>query len=247
MEILGIDIGGSGIKGAPVDVKTGELLTDRFRIATPQPAKPAPVMDVAAKIAAHFDWQGPIGCAFPGVVADGVVYTAANVHGSWIGTDGRGMLAERTGCRVHMLNDADAAGIAEMTVGTGQGRKGLVIMFTFGTGIGSAMFINGHLIPNTEFGHLELKGEKAEHRAAARFFEEGELSLEKWTKRMAKYLQHMERLLRPELIIFGGGVSKHHGDILPKVKTRAELVPAKLLNHAGIVGAALAAREAIVE
>ncbi len=244
MVILGIDIGGSGIKAAPVDVKAGELLSDRYRLATPRPAKPEAVMDVAAKVAAHFDWTGPIGCAFPGVVSGGVVHTAANVHNSWIGTDGRGLLVERTGCRVHMLNDADAAGIAEMSVGAGKGRMGLVIMFTFGTGIGSALFMDGHLIPNTELGHLEFKGEKAEHRAAARLFEDGELSLEKWTKRLDKYLQHVERLLRPELIIFGGGVSKQYTEILPRIKTRAELVPAKLFNHAGIAGAALAAHEA---
>ena len=243
MVILGIDIGGSGIKAAPVDVKAGELVTERYRLTTPRPAKPDKVMDVAAEVAAHFEWTGPIGCAFPGVVSEGVVYSAANVHNSWIGTDGRSMLAERTGCRVHMLNDADAAGIAEMTVGVGKGRKGLVIMFTFGTGIGSALFMDGHLIPNTELGHLELKGQTAEHRAAARLYEEGKLSLEKWTKRLDRYLQHVERILRPDLIIFGGGVSKQYKRILPNVKTRAELVPAKLFNHAGIAGAALAAHE----
>lgn len=242
MEILGIDIGGSGVKGAPVDVEKGTLLTERKRIPTPQPPTPDALSDVVAEVARDFKWQGPIGCTFPGVIKAGVVYTAANIDESWVGFNGQKLLEEKSGCRVLFLNDADAAGIAEMEFGAGQGHQGVVIMLTFGTGIGSAIFVDGRLLPNTEFGHMEIRGKDAEHRAADRVRTEKELSWEKWAERVNEFLGRMEMLLSPDLFIIGGGVSKKHEKFLPLLKTRAEIVPAQLLNDAGIIGAALAAK-----
>jgi polyphosphate glucokinase len=242
VEILGIDIGGSGVKGAPVDVEKGILLTERKRIPTPQPPTPDALGDVVAEVARHFKWQGPIGCTFPGVIKAGVVYTAANIDESWVGFNGQKLLEEKSGCRVLFLNDADAAGIAEMEFGAGQGHPGVVIMLTFGTGIGSAIFVDGRLLPNTEFGHMEIRGKDAEHRAADRVRTEKELSWEKWAERVNEFLGRMEMLLSPDLFIIGGGVSKKHEKFLPLLKTRAEIVPAQLLNDAGIIGAALAAK-----
>lgn len=242
MEILGIDIGGSGVKGAPVDVEKGTLLTERKRIPTPQPPTPDALGDVVAEVARDFKWQGPIGCTFPGVIKAGVVYTAANIDESWVGFNGQKLLEEKSGCRVLFLNDADAAGIAEMEFGAGQGHQGVVIMLTFGTGIGSAIFVDGRLLPNTEFGHMEIRGKDAEHRAADRVRTEKELSWEKWAERVNEFLGRMEMLLSPDLFIIGGGVSKKHEKFLPLLKTRAEIVPAQLLNDAGIIGAALAAK-----
>ncbi|HXV99618.1 MAG TPA: ROK family protein [Anaerolineae bacterium] len=242
MEILGIDIGGSGVKGAPVDVEKGTLLTERKRIPTPQPPTPDALGDVVAEVARHFKWQGPIGCTFPGVIKAGVVYTAANIDESWVGFNGQKLLEEKSGCRVLFLNDADAAGIAEMVFGAGQGHQGVVIMLTFGTGIGSAIFVDGRLLPNTEFGHMEIRGKDAEHRAADRVRTEKELSWERWAERVNEFLGRMEMLLSPDLFIIGGGVSKRHDKFLPLLKTRAEIVPAQMLNDAGIIGAALAAK-----
>ena len=183
MEILGIDIGGSGIKGAPVDTKKGELVADRYRIPTPQPSKPEAVGDVVAQIAQHFDWSGPIGCTFPAIIKQGVAHSAANVDKSWIGTNGKKLLEQNTNCPVVLLNDADAAGIAEMKFGAGRDRDGVVIMLTFGTGIGSAIFLDGNLVPNTEFGHMEIRGKEAEHRASDRIRKKKDL---KW-KKLKKY------------------------------------------------------------
>lgn len=242
MHVLGIDVGGSGIKGAPVDVAKGELLCERHRIVTPDPSTPDAVADVVARIASHFEWHGPIGCTFPAVIKDGVVCTAANVDKSWIGTHGEELLAARTGCPVRMLNDADAAGIAEMTFGAGKGERGLVFMLTFGTGIGTAIFIDGVLVPNTELGHLEYRGKEAELRASDRVREQKNLSYEKWAERVDEYLAVLEALFWPDLFIIGGGVSKRHDRFIPLLKRRARVVPAKLLNEAGIVGAALCAQ-----
>ncbi|WP_214320318.1 polyphosphate--glucose phosphotransferase [Nonomuraea sediminis] len=236
MEVLGIDIGGSGIKGAPVDVASGELTQERLRIPTPQPAKPEPVAEVVAKIVKHFSWSGPVGVTFPGVVMDGVVRTAPNLHAAWVGVDA-GKLFD--GARV--LNDADAAGIAEVAFGKGQGERGTVLMLTFGTGIGSALFIDGTLVPNTEFGHLELRGKEAEHRASDRVREERGLSWDKWAEKVEEYLRHVDMLLSPSLIIIGGGVSKKADKFLPHVKVDTRVVPAALQNEAGIIGAALVA------
>ena len=242
MEILGIDIGGSGVKGAPVDVEKGVLLAERQRIPTPQPPIPDALGNVVAEVAKHFKWQGPIGCTFPGVIKAGVVYTAANIDEAWVGLNGQKLLEEKTGCLVVFLNDADAAGIAEMQFGAGKGRQGIVIMLTFGTGIGSAIFVDGRLVPNTEFGHMEIRGKDAEHRAADRVRTEKELSWEKWAERVNEFLGRMELLFSPDLFIIGGGVSRKHDKFLSLLQTRAEIVPAQLLNEAGMIGAAIAAK-----
>ena len=242
MKILGIDIGGTGIKGAPVDTSAGTLAEERHRIPTPQPSEPEAVAEVVAEIAHQFKWKKPIGCTFPAIVKDGVVYSAANVDHKWVGTNGQTLLEEATGCPVTLVNDADAAGIAEMEFGAGKGHRGVVIMLTFGTGIGSAIFVNGALVPNTELGHLEIRGKDAEDRAADIVRQEKDLSWEKWAKRVNEYLRRVEFLFSPDLFIVGGGVSKKHERFLPLLHTRAEIVPAQLLNDAGIVGAALAAR-----
>jgi len=242
MHILGIDIGGSGIKGAPVDIDTGELLTERYRIPTPQPALPNDVGDVVAEVAKQFEWKGPIGCTFPAIIKDGVAFSAANVDKSWIGTNGQKLFRKKTGCPTLLINDADAAGIAEMEFGAGKGEMGVVIMLTLGTGIGSAVFLNGALVPNTELGHLEIRGKDAEARASERIREERDLSWEKWAEKVDEYLQRVEFLFSPDLFIIGGGVSKKYDKFLPLLHTRARIVPALLFNDAGIVGAALAAK-----
>lgn len=242
MQILGIDIGGSGIKGALVDIEKGELVTERHRIPTPQPASPDAVGDVVAQIAQHFEWQGPIGCTFPAVVRHGVVYSAANVDQSWIGTDGQTLLHEKTGCPLVLLNDADAAGIAEMQFGAGKGHQGVVFIITLGTGIGSAIFVNGHLFPNTELGHLILDGMDAEDWASDRVRKAEDLSWKKWSKRLNVYLDQLDALFSPDLFIIGGGVSKKHQKFIPRLEVRVPIVPAESRNEAGIIGAALAAQ-----
>ena len=244
MDILGIDIGGTGIKGAPVDVKTGALVAERHRIPTPQPALPDSVADVVAQVAAHFDWKGPIGCTFPGVVHAGTVKTAANVAKAWIGIDGQQLFSSRTGCPVTLLNDADAAGLAEMEFGAGRDKPGVVIMLTLGTGIGSAVFVDGKLLPNTEFGHLPIRGKAAEKRASEKVRQDKGLSWKKWGGHVDEVLRTIEFFLSPDLFILGGGVSKKHEKFLKHLNTRAPIVPAQMLNDAGIVGAALAARPA---
>lgn len=243
MNILGIDIGGSGIKGAIVDVKTGEMTTERQRIDTPTPSTPEAVAQVVAELVQQLNYQGPIGCTFPAIVQHGVMLTAANVDPSWIGTNGETIFQEATGCPVHVLNDADAAGVAEMRFGAGRNRQGVVIMLTFGTGIGSAIFLNGQLLPNTEFGHMKIRGKDAEHRAAARIRSEKDLSWKDWSKRVNEFLQQMEFLFSPDLFIIGGGVSKKFDKFAAHLKVRAELQPAQLLNEAGIIGAAMSAAE----
>ncbi len=245
MDILGIDIGGSGIKGAPVDIETGEFTKDRHRIPTPDSAKPEPVADVVAQIVEHFKWKGPIGCTFPAVVKEGVTHTAANVHDSWIGYDAQRLFQRKTGCPVLLLNDGDAAGIAEMRFGAGRGHDGVVFILTFGTGIGSAVFVNGHLMPNTEIGHMEVRGKDAEHRAADSIRQAKDLSWKKWSKRVNEYLGRLDDLFWPDLIIFGGGVSKKHDKFFHYLESHAKIVPAQLLNDAGIVGAALAAQDLV--
>ena len=244
MEILGIDIGGSGIKGAPVDVKKGVLVADRYRIPTPQPATPDAVGDAVVEIVEHFRWKGPVACTFPAVVKGGVMYTAANVDKSWIGFNGRKLLKKKTGCPVLLINDADAAGVAEMKFGAGKGRKGVVVVLTFGTGIGSAVFSNGALVPNTEFGHLQTTcGPRGlleiESYASDRIRQEERLSWPEWADRVNGYFAALEVLFSPDLFIVGGGISKQYAEFLPLLRARAEIVPAHLLNEAGIVGAAV--------
>ena len=238
---LGIDIGGSGIKGAPVNIKKGEFAQERHRIPTPEPSTPGAIADVVNEIAKHFQWNGSIGCTFPAVIKNGIAHSAANVDKSWIGTNGEELIAKRTGCRVLLLNDADAAGIAEMEFGAGRGRSGVVILLTLGTGIGSAIFTDGILVPNTEFGHMEIRGKDAEHRASARIRKEKNLGWKKWIVYVNEFLKHMEVLFSPDLFIIGGGVSRKHEKFLNQLKTKAEIVPADLENQAGIIGAALAA------
>jgi polyphosphate glucokinase len=243
MEALGLDIGGTGIKGAPVDSQSGELLAERFRLLTPQPATPQAVADTVAAVAAHFNWQGPIGCGFPAVIRAGIAHTAANVDAAWIGTDARELFSQATGCQCAVANDADVAGLAEMRFGAGQGRAGVVLVVTLGTGIGSALFSSGQLVPNTELGHIELEGMEAEQWAAESAREREELSWKKWAKRVDQFLQRMQDYFWPDLIIVGGGVSKKHQKFLPLLKVATEVVPARLRNEAGIVGGALAVAE----
>lgn len=237
-----MDIGGSGIKGAPVDLDRGDLAQERHKVLTPHPATPEDVAGCVAEVVRHFDWQGPVGITFPGVVTSGLTRTAANVDKGWIDLDARTLLGDKLGLPVTVLNDADAAGIAEMTFGAGRGRKGTVIVLTFGTGIGSALFIDGRLVPNTELGHLELHGHDAEKHASTKAKEDGDLSWHHWAHRVQKYLAHVEMLFSPELFIIGGGVSRKADKFLPLIEhVRAEMVPAELQNNAGIVGAAMAA------
>jgi polyphosphate glucokinase len=242
MELLGIDIGGSGIKGATVDLETGRLTRDRKKFLTPQPSTPPAVAEVAAHLVEHFEWEGPIGCTFPAVVRRGVVHSAANVDKTWIGIDGERLLGEATGRQVILLNDADAAGIAEMQFGAGRGRRGVVVILTLGTGIGSAVFVDGHLHPNTELGHLEFKGMEAERYAAARVREAENLSYKQWGRRVNGFLEHLEDILSPDLFIIGGGVSRKIEKFRAYLTVDTDLVPAQLRNQAGIVGAALTAR-----
>jgi polyphosphate glucokinase len=240
--VLGIDIGGSGIKAAPVDTETGQLIAERQKLETPQPATPDAVTAVVADLVRRFGWTGRAGVTFPGVVIDGIIRTAANLDPSWIGADGRNQFAEATGLAVTVLNDADAAGIAEMRFGAGKDEPGTVLMLTFGTGIGSALFIDGNLVPNTEFGHVEIRGKDAEQRASEHAREAAGLSWDHWAERVAEYLEHIEGLLSPRLIIIGGGVSRKSDKFLPKLTgLRARVVPAAMLNDAGMAGAAIAA------
>jgi polyphosphate glucokinase len=242
MQILGIDIGGTGIKGAPVDVATGALLADRQKIATPQPSNPKAVAEVVRELATLFGWSGAVGATFPGVVTSGTVRTAANVDRSWIGTDAAALFGKAIGGEVTVLNDADAAGIAEMTFGAGKGEHGTVLMLTFGTGVGSALFTGGLLVPNTEFGHIEIRGKDAEKRASERGKLEHGWGWKDWSTRVDEYLRRMEAMLAPDLIIVGGGISKESEKWVPLITgVRAKIVPAGLHNDAGIVGAAMAA------
>src|SRR3984957_12148989 len=237
MQAFGIDIGGTGIKGAPVDLGTGNLAVDRKKFATPQPATPEAVTEVVRELAQSFGWTGVTGATFPGVVIGGTIRAAANVDKSWIGTDAAGLFGKAIGTDVAVLTDADAAGIAEMKFGAGAGVKGSVLMLTFGTGVGSALFTDGVLVRNTEFGHIEIRGKDAEKRAS-----EHGWSWKEWTVRVSEYLQHIEALISPDLIIVGGGISKESEKWVPHLTgVQAKIVPATLQNDAGIVGAAMAA------
>ncbi|WP_338700088.1 ROK family protein [Streptomyces sp. Q6] len=251
MQIFGVDIGGSGIKGAPVDLERGDLAQERYKVLTPHPATPDAVADGVREVVDHFGGGcDRVGITFPGVVTGGsTIRTAANVDKSWIDVDARALLGEKLGgLPVTILNDADAAGVAEMQFGAGRGRKGTVLLLTFGTGIGSALFSDGVLVANSELGHLELDGHDAEHRASTKAKEDHDLSWEHWAKRVTKYLAHVEMLFSPELFIIGGGVSRKAHKFLPLIEEtgeiKAEIVPAQLQNNAGIVGAAMTASRA---
>jgi polyphosphate glucokinase len=243
MEILGIDIGGSGLKGAPVDLDRGELLTERVRIETPQPAKPKAVAGVFAQVAAAFDWKGPIGVGFPGIMRGNVTHTAANLHPSWIGLDLGELFGNASGCPVGVVNDADAAGLAEIAYGAGRDRAGPVLLLTLGTGIGSALFIDGHLYPNSEFGHLRFKKTIAEKYASSAARDDLGLSWSEWGGRLNEFLVHLKRIVSPDLIIIGGGASSKFDRFGSEIDCGVEVVPAQLMNNAGIIGAALAGRE----
>ncbi len=240
MNILGIDIGGTGIKGAPVNVKTGELAAERFRIPTPQPALPNAVADVVAEIAKHFNYSGPAGVTFPAIIKKGVVYSATNVDESWMGTDAGALFRSHLGGPVTLTNDADAAGIAEMQFGAGRGRQGVVILLTFGTGIGSAIFNDGKLLPNSEFGHLQVRGKDAEKRASEKVREEKALGWNEWANRVSEYLEELEKLFSPDLFIIGGGLSKKADKFLPFLTAKTEVLveAAQMRNDAGIIGVA---------
>jgi polyphosphate glucokinase len=240
MQVLGIDVGGSGIKGAPVDTNTGKLIAKRVRIETPNKAEPEPVVEVVTEIAKSFNWMGRIGIGFPAPIKGGVVMMAANISEKWVEINADELFTKTTGCDCTTINDADAAGLAEMKFGAGKGQPGTVIMITLGTGIGTAIFHRGHLLPNTEFGHLEMNGRDAEHRASDAIRQSEELSWKKYAKRLNKYLAAMERLFWPDLFIIGGGISKESGKYIPLLKIETPVVPAQFLNEAGIVGAALA-------
>ena len=237
---LGVDIGGTGIKGAPVDLATGALTADRHRILTPKPATPDAVADTVADVVAHFDWKGPVGITFPSVVKDGITFTASNIDPAWIGLDADKLLTDRLGMDAHVLNDADAAGLAEARYGAGRDQKGIVLLLTLGTGIGSALFFDGQLLPNSELGHLQMDGKAAEKLASERARIEADISWKKYAKRLDAYIDYVEMLLWPDLIILGGGGAKKADKFLPLMTTRARVVPAILGNDAGIVGAAMA-------
>lgn len=244
MNILGVDVGGSGIKGAPVDLANGRLEVPRHKILTPQPATPTAVAEAVGRLAAEFEAPAVAGLAVPAVVMQGVAATAANIDPAWIGCDIGRLFGEALGCPVAALNDADAAGMAEMRYGAGRDRRGTVVMLTLGTGIGSAVFVDGTLVPNTEFGHLDLRGKEAEHRAAAQVRKNENLSWDKWAARVSEVLRVLESLLWPNLFIIGGGVIRKQDKFLPLLECRTPVVSAALGNDAGIVGAALAANGA---
>ena len=243
-QAFGIDFGGSGIKGAPVDLSRGDFAADRVKVKTPHPSTPEAVAHVVVDLLSHFpDATGSVGITVPGVVRRGVVGSAANIDHAWIGTDADGLFTEVTGRDVHVVNDADAAGLAEARYGAAAGRRGLVIVTTLGTGIGSAIIYDGVLVPNSELGHLEIDGHNAETRAAHSAMENEGLSYAKWAKRLTTYYRTVEKLLSPDLIVVGGGVSKDAAEFIHLIDIETEIVPATLQNRAGIVGAALSAAE----
>ncbi|GJF30043.1 polyphosphate glucokinase [Kitasatospora sp. NE20-6] len=243
--VFGVDIGGSGIKGAPVDLERGTLAQERHKVLTPHPASPQAVVEAVCEVVHHFGHRGPVGLTFPGVVVGGRTRTAANVDKDWIGLDAEGLFREALDLPATLVNDADAAGLAEVAHGAGRGHGGTVLMLTFGTGIGSALFVDGALVPNTELGHLELRGKDAERRASSAAKERHELSWAEWAERVDEYLDLVEMLFSPQLVIVGGGVSRKHEKFLPLLRRRqADVVPAELRNDAGIVGAAMAAVKA---
>jgi polyphosphate glucokinase len=241
VQVFGIDVGGSGVKGAPVDLQTGDLAANRLRIPTPRPSTPEAVAGAIAQIVESHGWNGPVGVTIPSVVRSGVVETAANIDDGWVGLDAAAMLSDRLEMPITVVNDADAAGLAEARYGAAKGVDGVVILLTFGTGIGSAYLHDGRLIPNTELGHLIFKGQKAEHYAAGRLVKRGELEIDWWARRVDELLGYIEELFWPDLFVFGGGISKRFETYSHHFTTQAPIVPAVLRNQAGIVGAAFAA------
>jgi polyphosphate glucokinase len=244
---FGVDIGGSGIKGAIVDLDKGDLATERVKYLTPNPSTPEAVAEVVARLVSQAGWTGELGATFPAVIKNGVAKSAANVDKSWIGTDVDKVFTDITNCDVTVLNDADAAGIAEARFGAAKGVGGVVILLTFGTGIGSALLLDGQLVPNTELGHLEIDGHDAEKKASSAAKDNEGLSYKQWSKRVQKYLTRVEQLFTPDLFVVGGGVSKNSDKWVPLLEINTPIKPAQLLNNAGIVGAAMAAYEKFTE
>ena len=238
--ILGVDIGGTGIKGGLVDLEMGDMITERHRLDTPKPATPAAVAATFQELVRHFDWSGPIGVGFPAIVRRGVALSAANIDQSWIGTDIADLLCRASDCNVYVLNDADAAGVAAMRFGAGKDEDGVVLMLTVGTGIGSALFVDGELVPNTEFGHLYLRNrKKVVEKALSKVTRRAEgISWTEWGTRFNEYLHHLQRLLSPDLVIVGGGGSKHFAEYADQLTVEFPVKPAGYLNKAGAVGAA---------
>ena len=241
---FGIDFGGTGIKGAPVDLDAGDFAAERERFKTPEKSTPEAVAEIFKELLEKFPGvDGPVGVTVPGVVLHGVVRSAANIDKSWIGTNADEVFSRATGRVVHAVNDADAAGLAEVRYGAARGRNGLVIMTTLGTGIGTALLFDGVLVPNSELGHLEIDGHDAESRAANSARERHDLSWKDWAERLTVYYRTLERLFSPDLFVVGGGVSRDAAEFLPLLEIDTEIVPATLLNKAGVVGAALYASE----
>jgi polyphosphate glucokinase len=240
MNVFGIDVGGSGIKGAPVDTETGELVAERIRVKTPKPARPEAIVASAVEVVRRSGWDGPVGCGFPAVIKDGVVRTAANIDKAAIGFDLQGRLEQELGNPVRVINDGDAAGLAEVRWGAGRDVEGVALMLTLGTGIGTSLFVESRLVPNTELGHIEIRGKDAEHHAADSARKRDDLSWTEYAERLDEYLHRIEDLFWPDLIVIGGGISKKSARFFPHLTARTKIVPAEMLNEAGIAGAALA-------
>lgn len=244
MDVLGIDIGGSGLKAAVVNTTTGELVSERLRFPTGELATTEMVMEQILQITRTFKWKGLIGCGFPGVIRENIICTAANLDNSWIGVNLAALVHKRTGCKTTLLNDGDAAGLAEVRLGAGQGKKGVVILITVGTGLGTALFVDGVLVPNTEFGHILMKGkEEAEEICSDRVRKAKGLSWKQWSRRFSQYLNYLETLFWPDQFIIGGGGAKKPERYMEYLNIRTELQPARFKNRAGIIGAALYSKE----
>jgi polyphosphate glucokinase len=239
LHALGIDVGGSGIKGAVVDLETGDLLSGRHRLRTPIPATPEAVAETVAELCSVLRWEGPVGCGFPAAVRNGVVLTAASIDDRWIGVDGRDLLSQAIGRKISLINDADAAGIAEMSIGAGKALSGTVFVVTIGTGLGTALFVDGKLVPNTELGHIEIKGVDAELRASATARDREELPWKRWARRFNRYLETLERLFWPDCFILGGGAARKFDRFERYLRVETPVIPARFLNNAGIIGAAM--------
>jgi len=237
--VLGIDIGGTGIKGAPVEITAGRLLADRKKILTPKPATPAAVAETFRDLVEFHKWQGLIGVGFPAIIKEGIAHSAANIDKSWVGVNVEKLLSDAVGCPVVAVNDADAAGVAEIQFGGGEGVKGTVLLITIGSGLGSALFVDGKLVPNSEFGHLFLKGDIAEKYASNWAREHNELSWEDWGKRFNEYLHHVNRIISPDLILLGGGASKQFDSFSSVIDVSIKVMPAQHRNGAGTIGAAI--------
>lgn len=240
--VLGVDIGGTGIKGALVDVEKGVFTTERFRLDTPQPSTPQAVADKLKEVIDHFDWKGKVGIGFPAIIRHNVAQSAANIHDDWKGIHLSDFFSKHVNLPMTVINDADAAGLAAVEFGTGNGHEGVILFLTIGTGIGSALFLDGKLLPNSEFGHLFFKNKIAEKYVSKKSRKE-KYSTEEWGKHWNNYLQHLERIISPDLIILGGGGSKKFDEIQPFLQLETKVVPSKLLNNAGIIGAALYAHQ----